>query len=245
VWSLLDCAADLPQVLAERVRRIVDAAEQVLIERSLRTQRLAGGNPQGLLAFGLPDRVGGVEHLINSFRRNEDDTVIVGEHDVVTCDHVFAEARARERLGLLRIESQRSGRVGSIAEEREADLTQLGCVAVHSPDDERCDAGRLCLEYGQVADAGLVRSARIVDDEDIDPAFDLPREVLTYGDSGYWNAAKRWRTPNGGKLMAWPPNGNVDLFLYREDLLKAAGIAIAETPARMADTLIARMKGQS
>ena len=42
-WSLLDCAADLPQVLAERVRRIVDAAEQVLIERSLRTQRLAGG----------------------------------------------------------------------------------------------------------------------------------------------------------------------------------------------------------
>jgi len=29
------------------------------------------------------------------------------------------------------------------------------------------------------------------------------------------------------------------------DALKAAGIAIAETPARMADTLIARMKGQS
>ena len=34
---------------------------------------------------------------INSFRRNEDDTVIVGEHDVVTRDQVFAEARAQER----------------------------------------------------------------------------------------------------------------------------------------------------
>ena len=43
------------------------------------------------------DRAGGVEHLINSFRRNEDDTVIVGEHDVVTRDQVFAEARAQER----------------------------------------------------------------------------------------------------------------------------------------------------
>ena len=65
--------------------------------------------------------------------------------------------------------------------------------------------------------------------KDIDPAFDLPKEVLTYGDSGYWNAAKRWRTPDGGKLMAWSPNGNVDLFLYREDLLKAAGIAPPKT----------------
>src|SRR5438105_978024 len=108
--SLLDCAADLPEVLAERVRRIVGTVEQVLVERGLRTQCLAGRNPQRLLAFDLPDRAGGVEHFINSFRRNEDDTVIVGEHDVVTCDRVFAEARARERLGLLRIESQRSGR---------------------------------------------------------------------------------------------------------------------------------------
>ena len=65
--------------------------------------------------------------------------------------------------------------------------------------------------------------------KDIDPAFDLPKEVLTYGESGYWNAAKRWRTSSGGKLMAWSPNGNVDLFLYREDLLKEAGLAPPKT----------------
>ncbi|HTR58335.1 MAG TPA: extracellular solute-binding protein [Casimicrobiaceae bacterium] len=65
--------------------------------------------------------------------------------------------------------------------------------------------------------------------KDIDPTFDLPKEVLTYGDSGYWNAAKRWRTPSGGKLMAWSPNGNVDLFLYREDMLKEAGLVPPKT----------------
>jgi multiple sugar transport system substrate-binding protein len=65
--------------------------------------------------------------------------------------------------------------------------------------------------------------------KDIDPTFDLPKEVLSYGDSGYWNADKRWRTAQGGKLMGFPPNGNVMLFLYREDLLKAAGIAPPKT----------------
>ena len=38
---------------------------------------------------------------------------------------------------------------------------------MQSPHDEGRDARRLRLEYGQVADAGLVRSAPIVDDQDI------------------------------------------------------------------------------
>jgi multiple sugar transport system substrate-binding protein len=65
--------------------------------------------------------------------------------------------------------------------------------------------------------------------KDIDPSFEMPKEALAYGDSGYWNAAKRFRTPDGGKLMAWPPNGNVLLFVYRDDLLKAAGLAPPKT----------------
>jgi multiple sugar transport system substrate-binding protein len=65
--------------------------------------------------------------------------------------------------------------------------------------------------------------------KDIDASFDLPKEVLTYGDSGFWNAAKRWRTANGGKLMAWSPNGNVLLFVYRDDLFKAANIVAPKT----------------
>jgi multiple sugar transport system substrate-binding protein len=65
--------------------------------------------------------------------------------------------------------------------------------------------------------------------KDVDPSFDLPKEALRYGDSGYWNAAKRFRTPDGGKLMAWTPNGNVLLFVYRADLLKSAGLAPPKT----------------
>ena len=64
---------------------------------------------------------------------------------------------------------------------------------------------------------------------DIDPSFSLPKEVLSYGDSGYWNAQKRWRTANGGKLMAYTPLGNVQLLYYRGDLLKQAGIAPPKT----------------
>ena len=66
------------------------------------------------------------------------------------------------------------------------------------------------------------------------PSFDLPKEVMSYGDSGYWNAQKRWRTADGGKLMAYTVLGNVQLLYYRADLLKAAGIAPPKTWADVA-----------
>jgi multiple sugar transport system substrate-binding protein len=64
---------------------------------------------------------------------------------------------------------------------------------------------------------------------EIDPAFQLPKEIFTYDDSGYWNAQKRWRTADGGKLMAYSPNGNVHLFYYRADLLDKAGLQVPKT----------------
>jgi len=65
--------------------------------------------------------------------------------------------------------------------------------------------------------------------KDIDPAFELPKEVMSYGDSGYWNAQKRWRTSDGGKLMAYTVLGNVQLLYYRADLLKQAGLSPPKT----------------
>ncbi|HEX6794957.1 MAG TPA: extracellular solute-binding protein [Casimicrobiaceae bacterium] len=64
---------------------------------------------------------------------------------------------------------------------------------------------------------------------DVDPKFVMPKEVLSYGDSGYWNAQKRWRTSDGGKLMAYTPLGNVQLLYYRGDLLKQANAAVPKT----------------
>jgi multiple sugar transport system substrate-binding protein len=65
--------------------------------------------------------------------------------------------------------------------------------------------------------------------KEIDAAFEMPKEVLTYGDSGFWNAQKRWRTQDGGKLMAYTVLGNVQLLYYRADLLKQAGLAAPKT----------------
>src|SRR5262249_26250995 len=70
--------------------------------------------------------------------------------------------------------------------------------------------------------------------KEIDASFDLPKEVMSFGDSGYWNAQKRWRTPDGGKLMAYTVLGNVQLLYYRADLLKQAGIAPPKTWADVA-----------
>jgi multiple sugar transport system substrate-binding protein len=64
---------------------------------------------------------------------------------------------------------------------------------------------------------------------DVDSGFAMPKEVLSYGDSGYWNAQKRWRTADGGKLMAYTVLGNVQLLYYRADLLQQAGIAPPKT----------------
>jgi len=71
---------------------------------------------------------------------------------------------------------------------------------------------------------------------DIDAGFAMPKEVLAYGDSGYWNAQKRWRTADGGKLMAYTVLGNVQLLYFRADVLKQAGIAM---PATWNDVLAA------
>jgi multiple sugar transport system substrate-binding protein len=53
----------------------------------------------------------------------------------------------------------------------------------------------------------------------IDPNFVLPAEVLTFGDSNYWNAQRRWRMREGGQLMGYSPNGNVHVLYYRTDLV--------------------------
>jgi len=60
--------------------------------------------------------------------------------------------------------------------------------------------------------------------KEVDPSFELPKEVLACGNNHYWNAGKRWRTPDGGVLMGVPPNCNVHIIGYRKDLYDAAGL---------------------
>jgi len=64
---------------------------------------------------------------------------------------------------------------------------------------------------------------------DIDPGFVLPEQVIACGNAAYWNAEKRWRTPDGGVLMAVSPNCNTHILVYRRDLTEASGMAEPQT----------------
>jgi multiple sugar transport system substrate-binding protein len=72
--------------------------------------------------------------------------------------------------------------------------------------------------------------------KEIDATFDTPKEVLKYDDSGYWHEQKRWRTSNGGKLMAFTVLGNVPVWYYRVDALKEAGIQPPKTVPEILDS---------
>jgi len=65
--------------------------------------------------------------------------------------------------------------------------------------------------------------------DEIETGYQMPKEVLSYDDSGYWNAQKRWRTAQGGKLMAFTVLGNVPVWYYRTDVLREAGLAPPKT----------------
>lgn len=56
--------------------------------------------------------------------------------------------------------------------------------------------------------------------DEVVAGYTLPPEVVTCGDSYFWNAEKKFRTRDGGKLMAVPPNCNTHVLVYRSDVVK-------------------------
>ena len=65
--------------------------------------------------------------------------------------------------------------------------------------------------------------------DQLEPGYAMPKEVLTCGDSYFWNTAKRFRTPDGGLLMGIPPNCNTHLLMWRRDLFDKAGLTEPKT----------------
>ncbi len=64
---------------------------------------------------------------------------------------------------------------------------------------------------------------------EIDPQFQVPKEVYAFGDSGCWDEGKRFRTCATGKLMGYSPNGNVQLYYYRADVFSEKGLKVPTT----------------
>lgn len=64
---------------------------------------------------------------------------------------------------------------------------------------------------------------------EIDPEYKIPPEVLPLDDAHCWDETKRFRTCETGKVMGFTPNGNVQLFYYRDDVYKEKGLKVPET----------------
>ncbi|WP_411036585.1 ABC transporter substrate-binding protein [Shinella sp. BYT-45] len=73
---------------------------------------------------------------------------------------------------------------------------------------------------------------------EIDPEFKLPEEAFACGLTHWWNADKRWRTPDGGALYGVPPNCNTHMQVYRKDVYEEAKL----TPPVSVDDVAARCK---
>ena len=134
-----------------------------------RSARAASGPPGsgGLVPLGLPDLVRGDQHLLGTLCRDEQHAVVISEDDVPGADQVRPEPRGDQRLGLPLVQPHRPGRVAAVAEDRKADRGEFRRVAVQAPHHQARHPGGLGLQDRQVADAGLVQAAAVVDDQHV------------------------------------------------------------------------------
>lgn len=152
-------------MLAEGQGRVGGAGSEVGGEPHLLTQRPAGSDLAGLAVFGVADGLGQVEQLLDAVGRDEDRSVLVREYDVLAGDRPAADRCRGQRVGRLRVETERPRRQGAEAEDGKADRGDVNRVAVQPADHDPRDSGGLGLEGDQVADARLVPSAAVVHDQ--------------------------------------------------------------------------------
>ncbi|MBK6600855.1 MAG: extracellular solute-binding protein [Betaproteobacteria bacterium] len=63
----------------------------------------------------------------------------------------------------------------------------------------------------------------------IDPAFKLDPQVMSYDDTGYWDAARKSNNAKTGVVYGVPINGNIQVLYYRADLYEKAGLKVPQT----------------
>ncbi len=63
----------------------------------------------------------------------------------------------------------------------------------------------------------------------IDPSFKLDPQVMSYDDTGYWDASKKSNNAKTGVVYGVPINGNIQVLYYRADLYEKAGLKVPQT----------------
>ena len=69
----------------------------------------------------------------------------------------------------------------------------------------------------------------------IDPGFKMDPEVLTYANLPYWDAEKK-SSADSGKVMGYPINGNMDLFVYRKDIYEELNLSVPKSWSEAVET---------
>jgi len=64
---------------------------------------------------------------------------------------------------------------------------------------------------------------------DIDQAFKLDPQVISYDDTAYWDAKNKRNSAKTGVVYGVPINGNVGVLYYRADLYEKAGLKAPQT----------------
>jgi multiple sugar transport system substrate-binding protein len=64
---------------------------------------------------------------------------------------------------------------------------------------------------------------------EIDPAFKLDPQVISYDDTAYWDAKTKTNSAKTGVVYGVPINGNIGVLYYRADLYEQAGLKVPTT----------------
>ena len=147
---------------AQGVARVAVSLGQVTREFQLFAQGSATFDCFGLLPFALPDDARGGENLLDVVRPNEQATVVVRKNHVGRCNLAIAESGALQSSGCTRVESLRPGWAAAVAKDWEADLAQLGRVAMKTPDNDAGEAASFRFEGGKVSDAPFIGASAVV-----------------------------------------------------------------------------------
>ena len=152
---------------AQGVARVAVSLGQVAREFQLLAQGSATLDCFGLLSFALSDDARGGENLLDVVRPNEQATVVVCKNHVGRFNLAIAELCALQSSGWTRLESLRPLWAGAVAKDWEADLAQIGRVAMKTPDNDAGEAACFRFEGGKVSDAAFIGAPAIIDHEDV------------------------------------------------------------------------------
>src|SRR5216683_87543 len=151
----------------ERVGRVACSEPQVFIETELVSEGPALSHGVRLYAFPLRNGLGHLQQLFRARARSKHDPVRVAEDEILPPHQEVSEPRREQRLRLGSVQAPGPRGTSAVAEHREANPLQFSSIAMQAPDHESRHATCFGLEGGKVADACLIRSARVVDHQNM------------------------------------------------------------------------------